>query len=96
MIGIFFWPFFGAGLGGENVLGQNSDAQVGPSLQNLRGEDSPPKFGGRSSKNTIKEGAPCFESTVSGKRTHGASLSFGANSVSSAKRKLGEFALAHK
>ena len=37
MIGSHFWPFFGAGLGGENVLGQNSDAQVGPSLQKLRG-----------------------------------------------------------
>ena len=32
MIGSHFLPFFGAGLGGENVLGQNSDAQVGPSL----------------------------------------------------------------
>ena len=38
----------------------------------------------------------CFESTVSEKRTHWASLSFGgANSVSSAK-KLGEFAFSHK
>ena len=42
MIGSHFLPFFGAGLGEENVLGQNSDAQVGPSLQNLGDESATP------------------------------------------------------